>query len=352
MFEELGLEGWTPVTASIVVGLAIGITFGLLAQRSRFCLRRGLVGDLKDRASALATWTFALAVALAGTTVLSAFGLVDFSSHRLHSGQLPVAALIIGGLMFGAGMFITRGCASRLTVLAGSGNLRAVVAILVFAVTAHATLKGVLAPVRTWLGSYTVDVGSYASLGAFTGGTLFWGSTLAIGLIAITLRNGTSLINLFYGGLIGALIPIGWLATGFILVDDFTPIPLESLAYTSSASETLFWWVAGTAIVPGFGVGLFGGTLLGSMLASTAASEFRWSGFTHDKPVARYLSGGALMGCGGVLAGGCTVGAGLSGVSILSIAALLALLSIIAGVLAAQAFANRSLSTSFPIPAE
>lgn len=45
----------------------------------------------------------------------------------------------------------------------------------------------------------------------------------------------------------------------------------------------------------------------------------------------RYLSGGVLMGMGGVLAGGCTVGAGLSGVATLSTSAVIALLAIIAG---------------------
>ena len=104
MFEQLGLDGWTPRAASVVLGLVIGALFGVLAQRSRFCLRRGLVGDASERSAALGTWLIALAVAVAGTAVLTSYGLLSFSDHRFHAASLPVGALIVGGLMFGADM--------------------------------------------------------------------------------------------------------------------------------------------------------------------------------------------------------------------------------------------------------
>jgi len=135
---------------------------------------------------------------------------------------------------------------------------------------------------------------------------------------------------------IGALVPIGWLGTGHLLADEFDPIAMESLAFTSSASDALFWWVAGTAIKPGFGVGLFVGVLVGAALASFLTQTFEWTGFSEQTPTHRYLIGGAMMGIGGATAGGCTVGAGLSGVATLSTAALLTLVSIIAGALIVQ----------------
>ena len=63
-------------------------------------------------------------------------------------------------------MVLTRGCISRLTVLTGSGNLRAATVVVIFAVTAHATLKDVLSPIRTLLGTVTVNLGGYVSLNA------------------------------------------------------------------------------------------------------------------------------------------------------------------------------------------
>lgn len=354
MFEQLGLDGWTPVSASVVFGLAIGLTFGFLAQRSRFCLRRGLTGDQHERSAALGTWLIALAVAIAGTAALTAFELVSFAEHRFHASSLPMGAIIIGGLLFGAGMFLARGCASRLTVLAGTGNLRAATVIIIFAITAHATLKGAIAPARVWLGSFTIDLNGFATLGALPGGTLLWSAIAVAVLLAIAARSGASLRDLALGGLIGVLIPIGWLGTGFVLADEFDPITHESLAFTSAASETLFWWVAGTAIAPGFGVGLFGGVLAGSLLAALLFSEFRWVGFTANTEITtgRYLTGGILMGVGGVLAGGCTIGAGLSGVATLSVSAILALASIATGALVAQSIALHTPAVALPLPAE
>ena len=350
MLEQLGLGDWSPQAASVVVGGLIGAAFGILAQRSQFCLRRGLVGAPAQQSNALGTWACALATAIAGTSALVMTGLIDFAEHRFFATSLPLIAIIAGGLLFGAGMYLARGCASRLTVLAGSGNLRALTALVIFAITAHATLKGALAPLRTWAASFEVGLGSVSSLAHAPGGTLFWSALALIALIAVIARSTTRYRQLVMGGLIGALVPLGWLATGYVLADAFDPITHESLAFTSASRESLFWWVAGTAIAPRFGVGLFAGVLAGSLLASLLARDFAVQGFTSETGTGRYLLGGALMGFGGVLAGGCSVGAGLTGVSTLSIAALLALASIITGTIAANALSLRKPGQLLAVP--
>ncbi len=109
------------------------------------------------------------------------------------------------------------------------------------------------------------------------------------------------------------------MCTGYVLFDELDPIALQWLAFTLPATETLFWTVAGTAIDPGFGVGFIGGALAGSLLASVAFGEFKLAGFDRHTPTGNYLAGGILMGVGGVLAGGSTIGAGLSGVDMLSV---------------------------------
>ncbi len=336
MFQELGLAGWTPQAAAVVLGIVLGLAFGGLAERSRFCLRRGLAGSIDERRSALGVWAMALAVAVIGTTSIVGLGLIEAQSHRFLAPQLPVAAIMIGGVLFGAGMVLARGCASRLTVLAGTGNLRALAVLIVFAVLAHATLKGALAPLRVWLGSFGVTVGSGASLSALPGGAPLVAAVLGAGLIAWAITSRARGRDLLMGGLIGALVPLGWLGTGYLLKDEFAPLPLETLAFTSAAAEGLFWWVAGTAVAPGFGVGLLGGVVVGSFLSAAAGGRLAWVGFGEDTPTGRYLAGGVLMGIGGVLAGGCTVGAGLAGVSLLSVSAVLALASIVAGGLVAR----------------
>lgn len=346
MFETLGLENWTPQQASVVAGLAIGLLFGILAQTVRFCLRRGLVGAPEDRRPALAVWLTAFAVAGLATTAFAAQGFLSFEDHRFHAAGVPVAAIVLGGLLFGAGMVLARGCASRLTVLSGTGNIRAFVAIVAFALVAHATLKGVLAPARVWVSGYSLDLPSVT----LPGSPWIWSIGIALAVAAFVLRSGAKPLQILLGALIGLLVSVGWGVTGFVLFDEFDPIALESLAFTSSASETLFWTVAGTAVAPAFGVGFFGGTLAGAALSATFRREFRPTGFTQELTASRYILGGSLMGVGGVLAGGCTVGAGLTGTSTLSVAAFLALASIVAG-----ALATKSLTTSKDIglvPAE
>lgn len=340
MFETFGFEDTTAKQVSVLFALVLGAVFGLLAERTQFCFRRALVGE--DRRAAAGVWMMALATAVLGTQAAVATGLIEFDAHRFMSSDLPVLAIVIGGVMFGAGMVLTRGCVSRLTVLGGSGNLRALLVLVVFAIVAHATLKGVLAPLRITLGSVTVDSGDMVSLTALPGGGLFWAGVIALAAILIAIRSGAGAGTLALAALLGLLVPIAWVGTGYVLLDEFDPIAMESLSFTSSTAETLFFGIASTSIPAGFGVGLIGGVLAGALAGSLLGRRFRWQSFESPQQTGRYMAGAVLMGIGGVLAGGCTVGAGLSGVPTLSVAALLAILSIAAGALALNAVLTRT----------
>ena len=342
MFEELGFENLTAPEAVVYFALAIGVAFGILAQITKFCFRRTLVGE--DRRAAACVWFTALAVAVAGTQAAVSAELIEFSNHRLLAGDLPWLTIVVGGLLFGAGMVLTRGCASRLTVLGGSGNLRALTVLVVFAITAHATMKGLFAPLRVALGDVTVPLGDMTTLAALPGGAWLFTALIIAVAAFIAARSGVRPSMLITAALLGALVPLAWVGTGFILYDDFDVIPMESLSFTRPASDTLFWTIAGTSIAPGFGTGLIGGVLLGALAASLATGTFIWQSFESAAQTGRYMGGAVLMGIGGVLAGGCTVGAGLSGVPTLSIAAILAIATMAAGAWITDALLNRSAS--------
>ncbi len=331
MFEQLGFETLTPGEAAIGLGLALGLLFGALAEVTRFCLRRAVAGTEGERREARGVWLLALAVAIVGVQAAVAAGWIGFDGHRFLAADLPWLAILTGGALFGAGMVLTRGCVSRLTVLSGTGNLRAVLVLLVFAAVAHATLKGVLAPVRTALGSVTLPLGEGASLAGLPGGAMLWAGLLAVVALGVALRSGASARNMVLAAGIGLLAVAGWVGTGYVLYDDFDPIAMESLSFTSPSAETLFWVVASTSIPAGFGTGLVGGVVAGALMMSLIGGRFRWQSFESPAQTGRYLAGAALMGMGGVLAGGCTLGAGLSGVPMLSVAAMLALAAIVAG---------------------
>ncbi|MDU8942678.1 YeeE/YedE thiosulfate transporter family protein [Ovoidimarina sediminis] len=324
---DLGLE---TRTLHLIAGLLLGLVFGVAAQISRFCLRRAVAGAPEERGSAAAVWVTGLAAAILGFAAAQSFGVIALDDHRFLSPSLPVAAIALGGLAFGAGMVLTRGCVSRLTVLSATGNLRAVTVLLAFAVTAHATLKGVLAPVRTTIGSVSVDlpVGTLAEI-PFGLAALAAAATVLAAFLA--LRSGAKPLQLALGAVVGLVAVGGWMATSTLLFDEFEPLPVQTAAFTLPWSDSLFWVIASTAIPAGFGVGFIGGVLGGSFLSAAARGELQLQSFSAPAETLRYVSGGVLMGVGGVLAGGCTVGAGLSGTATGSLAALLALASIIAG---------------------
>jgi uncharacterized protein len=351
MFETLGFETLTPLRAALILGLLTGAAFGALAEVTRFCFRRSLVGPEGDRRAAMGVWMTALAAALLGTQAAVAMGLVSFTGHRFHAPALPALAIVAGGLLFGAGMVLTRGCASRLTVLAGSGNLRAALVLLVFAVTAHATLRGALAPVRTTLASITLPLGDTTSLAALPGGAAVWTALLAAAALLVAARSGARPRDLALAIPLGLLVPLAWVMTGLVLQDEFDPIPMESLSFTAPWAEALFWTVAATSIAAGFGTGLVGGTLAGALAASLMSRRFAWQSFESPRQTGRYTLGAVLMGTGGVLAGGCTVGAGLAGIPTLSLAALLALAAIAAGALLTDRVVDRT-RTRRPLAAE
>jgi len=324
---DLGLE---TRSLHLIAGLLLGLIFGVAAQISRFCLRRAVAGDVAERGSAAAVWATGFAAAILGFMIAQATGFVALEDHRFLSTSLPVAAILIGGLAFGAGMVLTRGCVSRLTVLSATGNLRALTVLAVFAITAHATLKGVLATLRTSLGGVTTDlpIGSLAELPL--GVPALAAAALVLAALFI-LRARPSLLHVGLGAVVGLVAVGGWMATSTLLFDDFDPLPVQSAAFTLPWSDSLFWVIASTAIPAGFGVGFIGGVLGGSFLSAATRGELQLQSFTAPGETLRYIAGGTLMGVGGVLAGGCTVGAGLSGSATGSIAALLALVAIIAG---------------------
>ncbi|CUH86397.1 putative inner membrane protein [Phaeobacter sp. CECT 5382] len=349
MFETFGFEDTSAREVSVLFALGLGLVFGLLAQITRFCFRRAVVGE--DRRQAAGVWALALAVSVLGTQGSVAMGWINFEGHRLLASDLPLLAIVLGGVMFGTGMVLTRGCISRLTVLSATGNLRALLCVGIFAIIAHATLKGVLAPLRTLVSGYTVPLGDAASLAALPGGAQVWSLAIALPALWLALRSENRATALLGGALIGALVPLAWVGTGFVLFDEFDPIAMESLSFTAPMTEGLFYVIAASAVPAGFGPGLMAGALGGALIAALLRREFQWQSFENPRQTGRYMLGAALMGFGGVLAGGCTLGAGLAGISTLGVAALLALTSIGLGGWAAHRLLQRRANAASFAPA-
>ncbi|MCA1937231.1 MAG: YeeE/YedE family protein, partial [Dechloromonas sp.] len=173
------LESLGEKTVITLAGLLIGILFGIFAQRSRFCLRSAVVEFWRrEPGGKLVIWLLAFSAAVIVTQGFIVGGWLDVSQARQLSARGSISGALVGGLLFGIGMILARGCSSRMLVLAANGNLRALLTGLIFAVTAQASLSGMLSPLRLWISGWLTIDGSARDLLAFAhlghiGGILF-----------------------------------------------------------------------------------------------------------------------------------------------------------------------------------
>lgn len=319
-------------------GVIIGLIFGFSAQRSKFCARAAVIEGCEGTwGSRFAVWMLGFAVAIFFVQAFVLTGFLNPAPSRHLGSQGSISGALVGGLLFGMGMIMTRGCASRLLVLSATGNLRALLSGLVFAVTVQASIAGLLAPLRLWVTSlWLVEGGPERNLLNFT---FPW-----IGLVVGLLIGGIALWRLkvtrasddtswtLGGVLVGLTIAMGWALTQLVASVSFEPIAVQSLSFSSPSAEWLMRTLStGTSPKFGFDAGLLPGVFAGSLLASVIFGEFKFEGFQTENKLGHYLTGAVLMGLGAVMAGGCTVGSGMSGGAVFSNTAWLTLLSIFAG---------------------
>ncbi|MBI1384038.1 MAG: YeeE/YedE family protein [Rhizobiales bacterium] len=320
-----------------LAGLAIGLAFGALAQRSRFCLRAATIefarGELGPK---VAIWLLAFFSAVAATQTAIVLEWLDVGEARQLTARGSISGAIIGGVMFGAGMILARGCASRLLVLSATGNLRALLTGLVLTVVAQASLRGILAPSREYLaGLWTVEGGDVRNLltavgtGPLTGALLGFAG-LALGL-SLARRRGVAPIEGLSAAALGTVVAAGWLTTYGLSQVAFEPVRVGSVSFTGPAADTLMAFINERSIHLSFDLGLVPGVFAGSLLAALAARELSLQGFSGGPSMLRYIAGAVLMGYGGMLAGGCAVGAGVTGGAIFAVTAWLALAAMWAG---------------------
>ena len=194
--------GESPTAA--LFGLITGIIFGVAAQRSRFCLRAATVefarGMMQDK---VAVWLLTFSTAVVWVQGAQLLGFIDTTEARMMAVPGSWSGAIIGGLLFGMGMVLARGCSGRLLVLAATGNLRSVVSGLIFAVVAQMSLTGWLAPVRDrlaalWItdGGRNMDLLAAVHLPQSAG--LVIGLLIALVALELSRRNRIGFSRLFF----------------------------------------------------------------------------------------------------------------------------------------------------------
>lgn len=327
-----------------LAGFAIGAVAGFVTQRSRLCS----FGAIEDATVAgdtrrIRIFGLALGIAIVFTQSLIVAGYFQPANSNYVASAIPWIGLLFGGLIFGLGMALVGTCSFGSLVRLGAGDLRSLVVVLVFAATALAILRGVFAGIRlSFFESYPIRLASGTPsdlpsiLGNALNADLRLPLSLAIGGLLIALaafhpRLRKSPRLLVAGIALGLCIGLGWLATTSF-VDEFEgPSKPQSLTFVAPVGRAIFGALLSPSTLIEFGVASVFGVIAGSWLSAVLAKEFRWEAFDDQREMRRHLGGAALMGFGGILAGGCTIGQGLTAGSLLALSWPLAVAGMIVG---------------------
>lgn len=333
-----------------LLAFLVAVVFGAVANKTNFCTM-GAVSDwvnLNDK-NRLRAWFLAIGVAIIGAQLLQAFGYVDLGKSIYLAPNFGWMGHVLGGFLFGVGMTLGGGCGQRTLVRVGGGNLKSFVVMLLLGITAYMTLGGLLALVRIKAIEVTnidlaarniPDQGIATLVQAATG---IANAKLVHAVVAVIAGLGFTIYalaskeflksfkNLFAGLCIGLFVVAGWYITAKIGFDEFDPVRVESFTFVAPVAQNLNYLMTFTGSTINFGIAAVFGVITGSFLYAVLSGNFRIETFNSRGDMINHIVGGALMGFGGVIALGCTIGQGVSGMSTLALGSAITLVTIIFG---------------------
>ncbi len=296
-----------------------------------------------DDSRGLRTWVLASAVALTGTQAMIALGWLDISETFYLDNRLSWLGAILGGLLFGLGMALVGTCSFGALVRLGSGSLRSLIVVIAIGLAALTTQRGLTGRWRmSQIEPLALDLSAFSSQSI---GDLI---SELIGLSVSPLVALMFAIALFYwvfrepsyrcetrsivtGTIVGLCVCFGWFATSYLGTQVYSVVPVESASFVRPPGDLLLTFIAATPIIPDYGVGLLLGVVAGSALVARASRDMHWEACDDARELGRHLLGAFFMGTGGVLAAGCTVGQGISGLSTMALSAPIVVISIYVG---------------------
>ena len=358
---------------------AIALVMGAVVNKTNFCTM-GAVSDWVNMGDTgrFRAWLLAIAVAILGVVGLEYFGFVNpgnaFPPYR--AGQLIWAENLLGGVLFGIGMTLASGCGNKTLVRLGAGNIKSLMVAAVIAVIAYFMVNPFPGSDQTlftvlfydWIRPLAVDLGASQDLGSVLvrdnplTGRLVIGLILGVGLLAIIFRSADfrrSFDNILGGLVVGLAVLGAWYVTSNVAIDldgeeyslqsyaqqwdfladsnegkpaDTRPLAPQSFTFINPMGQTLGYASAGfreTYLT--FGVMALLGVIAGSFLWALLSRSFRFEWFASLRDFVNHLVGAVLMGFGGVLALGCTIGQGITGISTLAIGSFIAFGGIVFG---------------------
>jgi len=324
-----------------LVGLASGVVLGMAARLGEFCtlgaIESAFYGGNQTRAR---MWGIALGVAILGTFILVHLNVLSLGSTFYHSIQWNPFASIFGGLMFGYGMAYAGNCGFSALARIGGGDLRALVAVIVLAIFSLITLGGPLAELRVFLFPEIASDGPQGFTSLFSDLTSLPPIIIAAAISALLILWALAYPGLraqprsiFWGVMVGLAITGGWWGTSTLAHSSFDAIPVQNHSFTAPLGRSLIYLLTSSAGGINFSVGSVAGVALGGFIGSLIKGHFRWEACEDPQELGRQMFGAALMGIGGVIALGCSIGQGLTAFSTLAYSAPVTLGAIVVGAL-------------------
>ncbi len=324
-------------------GFIIGAVAGAASRWNHFCT----LGSLEryfyaNDSHGIKTWVFAAVVALLSTQLLISLQWINIDESFYLGSRLSLAGLVAGGLLFGIGMALVGTCGFGALVRLGSGSLDSLVVVVVMGLTAFSTQHGLLAGSRvTLFEPLTIELHSTSQsipslISALTGLSLQLPIALIISAVlafwifntAAFRANHRSIIT---GAIIGLCVTAGWVITCVFKAVMYRQVQIESASFVLPPGELVFGFTASTGAIPDYGMGMVLGVIFGASAVALWNKEIRWEACDDARELGRHLTGAVLMGFGGVLALGCTIGQGVSAFSTMAVSAPIVFLCICLG---------------------
>ncbi|SIT71344.1 hypothetical protein SAMN05216526_1535 [Ectothiorhodosinus mongolicus] len=377
----MGFESFSSA-ATTVLALIFVLAFilGAVANKTNFCTM-GAVSDWVNMGdlSRMRAWILAMTVAMLGVVLLEASGVLsaDGAFPPYRSPQFNWIEHLLGGVLFGIGMSLASGCGNKTLVRIGGGNIKSVMVFLVIGIIAYFMINPFPGTSTTlysalffpWTSPLAVNMGAGQDLGSIVAGAegavnarLVIGLILGAALLYFIFKSKdfrTSLDNVM-GGLVVGLVVIGaWYVTSTAMIDDgmdqyplqsyvqewdfladgpegrpaeAMPWASQSFTFINPMAQTLRYGGSGfDNAVLYIGVMALVGVVLGSLFWALVSKGFRIEWFASGKDFVNHFIGAVLMAFGGVLAMGCTIGQGVTGVSTLALGGMLTFVSIVFG---------------------
>ena len=357
----------------------IALLMGALVNKTNFCTM-GAVSDMVNMGDLgrFRAWLLAIAVALVGSILLERLGLVQLSGSfpPYRAGQFIWAENLLGGLLFGIGMTLASGCGNKCLVRIGGGNLKSVVVLLVAGTVAYFMVNPFPGTDKTlfslllydWIRPLAIDVGASQDLGylltgelAGNGRLVFGGliGLLMLGYVFTSAEFRASYDNILGGFAVGLAVLAAWVVTSNVQIDadgemysmssyysewdmlsdseagmpaEGRPLSPQSFTFINPMGQTVGYTTGGfSRNLLTFGVMALFGVMAGSLLWSLLSRSFRFEWFSSAQDFLAHFIGAILMGLGGTLALGCTIGQAVTGISTLALGSFITFGAIVIG---------------------